>query len=130
MTRERVTRTLVVFALCMLNACGDGRSAGQGSVIKFSGSALGAEGTLVARQIARFNGLHPDIHVELQRTPDDATQRHQLYVQWLNAGAGNPDTLMLDAIWRPEFAAAGWILSLSRFGPVRASVCAGRKEDD
>ena len=128
MTRERVTRTLVVFALCMLNACGDGRSAGQGSVIKFSGSALGAEGTLVARQIARFNGLHPDIHVELQRTPDDATQRHQLYVQWLNARAGNPDILMLDAIWTPEFAAAGWILSLSRFAPVTSDFFAATIE--
>ena len=119
MTRERMTATLVLAAVCMLSACGERRTANQqGVVIKFSGSALGAEGTLVARQIDRFNGLHPDIHVELQRTPDDATQRHQLYVQWLNARAGNPDILMLDAIWTPEFAAAGWILPLRRFAPV------------
>ncbi len=113
--------TLVVAAALILTACdGRGDAGRQGSVIKFSGSALGAEGTLVARQIDRFNGLHPDIQVELQRTPDDATQRHQLYVQWLNARVGNPDILMLDAIWTPEFAAAGWILPLRPFAPAPA----------
>jgi multiple sugar transport system substrate-binding protein len=103
----------------VLSACDERQNAKQqGTVIKFSGSALGAEGTLVARQIDRFNRRNPNIHVELQRTPDDATQRHQLYVQWLNARVGDPDILMLDAIWTPEFAAAGWILPLSRFTPV------------
>ena len=61
--------------------------------------------------------LHPDIRVELQRTPDDASQRHQLYVQWLNARVGNPDILQLDVVWTPEFAAAGWVLPLARFKP-------------
>ncbi len=87
------------------------------TVLTFSGSALGAEGTLVAKQLKRFMQLHPDIRVELQRTPDDASQRHQLYVQWLNARVGNPDILQLDAIWTPEFAAAGWVLPLTRFSP-------------
>src|SRR4051812_20997705 len=64
---------------------------------------------------------HPDIRVEQRRTPDAADQRHQLYVQWLNAGASDPDILQLDAIWTPEFAAAGWILPLDQFGPDTAS---------
>ncbi|MEO5580628.1 MAG: ABC transporter substrate-binding protein [Gemmatimonadaceae bacterium] len=117
---NRRTASIIVAATGLLmSGCGDSGNANQsGSVIKFSGSALGAEGTVVARQIDRFNGLNQDVHVELQRTPDDATQRHQLYVQWLNARVGNPDILMLDAIWTPEFAAAGWILPLRRFGPV------------
>jgi multiple sugar transport system substrate-binding protein len=50
-------------------------------------------------------------------TPDAADQKHQLYVQWLNAGASDPDVLQLDVIWTPEFAAAGWILPLDRFQP-------------
>lgn len=86
-------------------------------VINFSGSALGAEGAVVTRQLARFVRLHPDIDVRLQPTPDDATQRHQLYVQWLNAHAGDPDVLQLDVIWTAEFAGAGWILPLDRFAP-------------
>ena len=50
-------------------------------------------------------------------TPDAADQRHQLYVQWLNARASDPDILQLDAIWTPEFAAAGWILAARPLSP-------------
>src|SRR3977135_2329910 len=87
------------------------------TVLTFSGSALGAEGTLVAKQLKQFMVLNPGIRVELQRTPDDASQRHQLYVQWLNARVGNPSILQLDVVWTPEFAAAGWVLPLTRYGP-------------
>jgi multiple sugar transport system substrate-binding protein len=90
------------------------------TVLTFSGSALGAEGTLVAKQLKRFMQLNPGIRVELQRTPDDANQRHQLYVQWLNARVGNPSVLQLDVIWTPEFAAAGWVLPLDKYGPVKS----------
>lgn len=87
------------------------------TVLTFSGSALGAEGTLVAKQLKRFMELNPGIRVELQRTPDDASQRHQLYVQWLNARVGNPSILQLDVVWTPEFAAAGWVLPLDKYDP-------------
>lgn len=76
---------------------------------------------MLRRQIARFMTQHPAIRVDLQPTPDDATQRHQLFVQWLNAHAGAPDILQLDVVWTPEFAAAGWILPLDRFSPPRDS---------
>lgn len=90
------------------------------TLLTFSGSALGAEGTLVQKQLQRFMQLNPGIRVELQRTPDDASQRHQLYVQWLNARVGNPSILQLDVVWTPEFAAAGWVLPLDPYGPARA----------
>lgn len=108
---------LVAAAALVSVACA-GKAESRGTVLTFSGSALGAEGTLVARQLKQFMLLHPDIRVELQRTPDDASQRHQLYVQWLNARVGNPDILQLDVVWTPEFAAAGWVLPLDRFAPV------------
>ena len=49
------------------------------------------------------------MRIAVRATPDAADQRHQLYVQWLNARASEPDVLQLDVIWTPEFAAAGWI---------------------
>ncbi|MFN2637277.1 MAG: ABC transporter substrate-binding protein [Gemmatimonadaceae bacterium] len=112
----RLRTALWVFPLFFVSCNGSAKS--HGTLLKFSGSALGTEGTLVARQLKRFMELHPDIRVELQRTPDDASQRHQLYVQWLNARVGNPDILQLDVVWTPEFAAAGWVLPLKRFAPV------------
>jgi multiple sugar transport system substrate-binding protein len=94
-------------------------------VLTFSGSALGAEGAVLSRQVARYMLLNPDTRVLVQRTPDDATQRHQLYVQWLNAHVGEPDILQLDVIWTAEFAAAGWIVPLSKWNPDVSGLFAG-----
>lgn len=114
-----ITARFAAVAMGALALCSCGKTgAREGeTVLTFSGSALGAEGTLVAKQLRKFSELNPDIRVELQRTPDDANQRHQLYVQWLNARVGNPDILQLDVIWTPEFAAAGWVLPLGRYSP-------------
>jgi multiple sugar transport system substrate-binding protein len=100
-------------------------------VLTFSGSVVGREAEVIRRQLDRFQLENPSIAVELRVTPDAADQRHQLYVQWLNARAGDPDVLQLDVIWTPEFAAAGWIAPLDRFAPpvdqfLSAAVEAGR----
>jgi multiple sugar transport system substrate-binding protein len=86
-----------------------------------SASAVGDEGHLLARQLAAFEQANPGVRVQLRRTPDDATQRHQLYVQWLNARVGEPDVLQLDVVWTAEFAAAGWILPLEAYAPDTAA---------
>jgi len=86
-------------------------------VLTFAGSAVGKEGEAIRLQLDRFGKIHPDISVEVQPTPDAANHRHQLYLQWLNARAADPDVLQLDVVWTPEFAAAGWILDLDRFHP-------------
>src|SRR3954466_9605691 len=111
-------RQLSVFLLvAAVLACRSGHPDDRRTVVTFSGSALGAEGELLTRHVARFEQANPGIHVRIQRTPDDATQRHQLFVQWLNARAGEPDILQLDVVWTPEFAAAGWLLPLDRWKP-------------
>ena len=86
------------------------------TVIRYAGTAVGAEGAVLARQIARFEQLHPDIAVDVIATPDAADQRHQLYVQWLGAESATPDVLQLDIVWTPELAAAGWLLPLDDRG--------------
>jgi multiple sugar transport system substrate-binding protein len=108
---------------CLILGCGSGR--GDEIVITFPGSAVGAEGELLAQQLERFMAENPGIRVERRATPDASDQRHQLYVQWLNAGVGDPDILQLDVIWTAEFAAAGWILSLDRFDPDTADLLPG-----
>ena len=102
----RATRLdLAVALLAAATACG-----GDGApVLTVSGSSVGEEGRVLRAQLARFAQQHPGTRVELQVTPDAADQRHQLYVQWLNARAADPDVLQLDIIWTPEFAAAGWL---------------------
>jgi multiple sugar transport system substrate-binding protein len=102
-----------LMAAALSASCGVGRDP---HVLTFAGSAVGAEADAIRRQLDRFHAMHPSIRVELRATPDAADQRHQLYVQWLNAHAPDPDVLQLDVVWTPEFAAAGWILDLDRFG--------------
>lgn len=114
-----VTAARAVLAACLLLfAC---RAPRPGEItLRFSGSDLGAEGAVLGRQLARFEAEHEGVRVELRPVPDAADQRHQLYAQWLNAHAGEPDVLQLDVIWTPEFAAAGWLLALDRFHPDQA----------
>jgi multiple sugar transport system substrate-binding protein len=99
----------VVLAVLVLPAC-----SGRPDTLTFSGSVLGDEGRVVRQQIARFQAER-GIRVEIQQTPDAADQRHQLYVQWLNAWSADPDVLQLDVVWTPEFAAAEWIMPLDGF---------------
>ncbi len=112
---RRTRRILLSWLVLASLACGPERP--EGRVVTFPGSAVGAEAELLRVQLARFEELHPGIRVVMRSTPDSADQRHQLYVQWLAAGADDPDILQLDVIWTPEFAAAGWILPLERFAP-------------
>ncbi|HET6778662.1 MAG TPA: ABC transporter substrate-binding protein [Gemmatimonadales bacterium] len=117
---QRWTATWLASAL-VLSACGNPSTDTGPAVITFPISALGAEGQVLVRQLARFMAANPGIRVVQRVTPDAADQKHQLYVQWLNAGASDPDVLQLDVIWTPEFAAAGWILPLDRFQPDTAA---------
>ncbi|MGD9903306.1 MAG: ABC transporter substrate-binding protein [Vicinamibacterales bacterium] len=126
--RRRAARAaLAALALAIAGGCASPPSA----VLTFSGSSVGREGEVIRRQLARFAAAHPELPVELRPTPDSADQRHQLFVQWLNARADDPDVLQLDVVWTPEFAAAGWIAPLDRFSPpadafFAATVAAGR----
>jgi multiple sugar transport system substrate-binding protein len=95
-----------------LVACGGRADESGRTVITISSSVVGTDGPLLRRQIDRFMREHPDIDVRFHRVSDDATQRHQLFVQWLNARSGDPDVLELDVIWTSEFAAAGWLLPI------------------
>jgi multiple sugar transport system substrate-binding protein len=96
----------------MLAAC-----ARSEPVLTFSGSAVGREAEVLRQQLERFGQAHPALTVTVRATPDAADQRRQLYVQWLNARASDPDVLQLDVVWTSEFAAAEWIIPLDRFQP-------------
>lgn len=123
----------IATAALLATSCSGSSDIGP-AVVTFPISALGSEGRVLVRQLSRFMAQNPGIRVDQRVTPDAADQKHQLYVQWLNAGASDPDILQLDVIWTPEFAAAGWILPLDRFVPdtaafFSATVAANRWRD-
>jgi multiple sugar transport system substrate-binding protein len=106
----------LIAALAVQPGCS--RRGGDGDhELTFAGSAVGREGEILRQQIASFEAAHPGTRVVVRAVPDAAEQQHQLYVQWLNAHAPDPDVLQLDVVVTPEFAAAEWILPLDRFHP-------------
>jgi multiple sugar transport system substrate-binding protein len=103
-------RTLFL-ALCITSiAC----TPAAEDALTISGSAVGREADVLRAQLTRFTAER-GIPVALRATPDAADQRHQLYVQWLNARAPQPDVLQIDVVWTAEFGAAEWLLPLDRF---------------
>jgi ABC-type sugar transport system permease subunit/ABC-type glycerol-3-phosphate transport system substrate-binding protein len=101
-------RRAATAVLALIAACAGGGDDPR-PVIRVSASALGDEGAILRRQLDRYAAAHPELRIELYPTPDAADLRHQLYVQWLDAGVAQPDVLQLDLVWTPELAAAGWI---------------------
>jgi multiple sugar transport system substrate-binding protein len=112
--RRSAGRAAACLALLAALGCAPEPASGP-TTVTVSGSVLGAEGLVLRRQLERFDREQAAIQVRMRPTPDAADLRHQLYVQWLNARASDPDILQVDAIWTPEFAAAGWILPLDRW---------------
>src|SRR5215207_835959 len=91
---DRRTGRWAAVGLALLGALGCGpEPTGGPTTVTVSGSVLGQEGLILRRQLERFDREHAEIQVEMRPTPDAADLRHQLYVQWLNARATDPDIL-------------------------------------
>jgi multiple sugar transport system substrate-binding protein len=60
-----------------------------------------------------FERRHPGVRVVNEPLPWTADVQHQFYVINLEGRSAGFDVLMLDVIWVPEFARAGWLLDLS-----------------
>jgi multiple sugar transport system substrate-binding protein len=89
------------------------------------------------RLIEGFEKAYPHIRIKRQVGPHSSTDYHAIVTQRLRNRDPSLDVFLMDVIWPPEFAAAGWALELSsRFsvaeqqdfltGPVRANTWQGR----
>ena len=68
--------------------------------------------------IDRFQAENPGVRVNLQVGPHSSTQLHDILSQRLKNRDASMDVFLMDVIWPPEFAAAGWVLDLTgRFPP-------------
>ncbi|HYA08636.1 MAG TPA: extracellular solute-binding protein, partial [Gaiellaceae bacterium] len=68
--------------------------------------------------LREFEAAHPGVRVRAEALPWTSDDQHQFYVINLEGRSPGFDLMMLDCIWVPEFARAGWLLDLtSRLGP-------------
>jgi len=65
-----------------------------------------------------FEKENPDIKVQVQVGPHSSTAFHDMLTQKLKNRSTDVDVFLMDVIWPPEFAAAGWAMPLDeRFPP-------------
>src|SRR5262245_30377187 len=99
--------------------CAD-RSAGTAptTTLVFKHARILGSGNPIPRLIADFEARHPGVKVKAEALPWNTDEQRQFFV--INLEGGNPgfDVMMLDVIWVPEFARAGWLADLtSRLAP-------------
>jgi multiple sugar transport system substrate-binding protein len=110
---------LVLPALLALIAGGCGeRAAPDGPVtLIFKHAKILGPADPVPGLLRRFETLHPGVRVQSEALTWSSDEQHQFYVINLEGGSPPFDVMMLDVIWVPEFARAGWILDLTPFVP-------------
>ena len=103
----------------------------------FKYQPLGPDPAPMRDLLADFERQHPNVEIATEQLPNDADSALQYFLTALEAGA-DFDVLVVDIIWVPMFARAGWIADLSQpfpaelirhdflAGPAEAAIVEGR----
>ncbi|HYO74457.1 MAG TPA: ABC transporter substrate-binding protein [Archangium sp.] len=63
--------------------------------------------------LADFERKNPDVALTTEALPNSSDVAHQFFLTSLEGGADDFDVLVVDVVWVPEFARAGWIADIS-----------------
>ncbi|WPB77732.1 ABC transporter substrate-binding protein [Archangium violaceum] len=67
--------------------------------------------------LADFERKNPDVALSTEALPNSSDVAHQFFLTSLEGGADDFDVLVVDVVWVPEFAKAGWIADISKAFP-------------
>ncbi|AKJ08445.1 carbohydrate ABC transporter substrate-binding protein (CUT1 family) [Archangium gephyra] len=67
--------------------------------------------------LADFERKNPDVALTTEALPNSSDVAHQFFLTSLEGGADDFDVLVVDVVWVPEFARAGWIADISKAFP-------------
>jgi multiple sugar transport system substrate-binding protein len=110
-------RSVLALALLTLVGCGGGLESGPVTLV-FKYARILGEADPLPGLLRSFEAAHPGVRVQGEALPWASDDQHQFYVINLEGRSPGFDVMMLDCIWVPEFARAGWLLDLtSRVGP-------------
>ena len=104
-------------ALLVLGGCTERASRDEPVTIVFKHSRMFGDDP-VPRLVAAFEQRHPGVRVKTEALGSSSDEQHQFFVINLEGSLGRGrgpgfDVMMLDVIWVPEFARAGWLLDLT-----------------
>ncbi len=115
---------LAAAAVLLLAGCGvEPRADGPVTVVFKHARMFGDDP--VPRLVAAFERRHPGVRVKTEALGSSSDEQHQFFVINLEGSAAAPvgslggghgpgfDVMMLDVVWVPEFARAGWLLDLT-----------------
>ncbi len=112
---QRIWLAILVLgvALLALGAAGCGGEPEDPNTIRLVAWKFNNPG-LWRRLADKFEQLHPPLKVALEIGPHSSTAYHDLLTQKLKNRSTEVDVFLMDVIWPPEFASAGWALPLDK----------------
>ena len=111
--RGLTARLLLAALLLVLGCSAEPRSSGVTLVFKHA-HIIGPVDP-IPPLLRAFEADHPGVRVTSESLPWSSDEQHQFYAINLEGASAGFDVMMLDLIWVPEFARAGWLLDLSPF---------------
>ena len=104
---------LIAAAVLVLGGCAE-RQDGAGPVtLVFKHAKILGPTDPMPGLLREFERRHPGVSVRSEPLTWTSDEQHQFYVINLDGATPTFDVLMLDVIWVPEFARAGWLLDLA-----------------
>jgi len=104
---------LALFSALLAGGCGERPVAGAPITLVFKHAKILGPADPVPGLLRRFEADHLGVRVQSEALTWSSDEQHQFYVINLEGGSPPFDVMMLDVIWVPEFARAGWILDLT-----------------
>jgi multiple sugar transport system substrate-binding protein len=114
--RMRWRALLVLVALAVVG-CAEQRDGPGPVTLVFKHAKILGPSDPMPGLLREFERRHPGVVVRSESLTWTSDEQHQFYVINLEGASPTFDVLMLDVIWVPEFAQAGWLLDLSPWVP-------------
>ena len=112
-TAARLGVFLVALSVVILPGCGRSRESGGPVTLVLKHAKILGPVDPIPRLLAEFEAEHPGVRVKAEVLPWSSDEQRQFLVINLEGGRPGFDVMMLDCIWVPEFAKAGWVLDLT-----------------
>ena len=103
----------LLLGLLMLGGCAGGQPEGAPVTLVFKYARILGSADPLPGLLRAFEAAHPGVRVKGEALPWTSDDQHQLYVINLEGRSPGFDVMMLDCIWVPEFARAGWLADLT-----------------